>query len=69
MLNMPKRAVPAVITGEPADKGFVWAPDSVDVAALLRAAFDVAAEGEPDKARTPNMADAGAYWMNLRPRG
>jgi SAM-dependent methyltransferase len=69
VLNMPKRAVPAVITGEPADKGFVWAPDSVDVAALLRAAFDVAAEGEPDKARTPNMADAGAYWMNLRPRG
>jgi SAM-dependent methyltransferase len=68
VLNMPKRAVPAVIEGEPAEKGFVWARDGIDVAALLRASFAVAAEGEPDRSRTPNMADAGAYWMSLRHR-
>ena len=63
VLNMPKRAVPAVIPGS--DK-FVWAPDEVDVAALLQGTFSLQAEGAPDKSRTPNMADVGAYWMDLR---
>ncbi len=68
VLNMPKRAVPAVIQGESPNGAFTWAHDGVDVAALLRAEFHVAAEGEPDKARAPNMADAGAYWLSLRHR-
>jgi len=66
VLNMPVRAVPAVRDAETDTPSFVWAADSVDVAALLRADFTVVAEGEPDRARTPNMADVGAYWMNLR---
>jgi SAM-dependent methyltransferase len=68
VLNMPKRAVPAVLEGKSAEHGFVWALDGIDVTALLRGAFRVEAEGEPDKSRTPNMADAGAYWMSLRLR-
>lgn len=70
VLNMRKRAVPAVI--EPGDANpdarFVWAHDQVDVAELLRSAFRVEAEGLPDPSRTPNMADVGCYWMTLRNR-
>ncbi len=66
VLNMPKRAVPAVIQDAETAPAFTWAHDSCDVAALLREAFHVAAEGEPDTARVPNMADAGAYWLSLR---
>lgn len=67
VLNMPKRAVPAVATEAEANR-FVWAGDGIDVAALLRAKFEVAAEGTPDPSRAPNMADAGAFWMSLRRR-
>ena len=35
------------------------------VAADLRGAFMLRAEGVPDRARVPNMADVGAYWMHL----
>jgi SAM-dependent methyltransferase len=67
VLNMPKRAVPAVLDSAPAQPGeFVWAADGIDVAMLLLAAFHLEAEGVPDKARSPNMADAGAFWMALR---
>jgi len=66
VLNMPKRAVPAVFDGT---GKFAWARDGIDVAALLRTEFRVQAEGTPDKSRTPNMADAGAFWMELRQRG
>lgn len=71
VLNMRKRAVPAVI--EPGEAGqsetkFLWFADEVDVAEILRGTFEVAAEGEPDKSRTPNMADVGCYWMTLKPR-
>lgn len=67
VLNMPKRAVPAVVPGAPDEPGrFVWAGDGIDVAALLRGEFAVAAEGTPDPSRAPNMADAGAFWMSLR---
>jgi SAM-dependent methyltransferase len=69
VLNMPKRAIPVVREGASDDNEFFWASDGVDVATLLRAEFDVVAEGEPDKSRVPNMADAGAYWMSLRLRG
>jgi hypothetical protein len=62
ILNMPKRAVPAVV---PATGAFTWAHDGIDVAELLRGRFTLRAEGEPDKTRTPNMADAGAFWMSL----
>jgi SAM-dependent methyltransferase len=66
VLNMPNRAVPAVIDGE---NRFVWAGDGIDVAALLREAFDVTAEGLPDPTRTPVMAQgSGALWMGLRQR-
>jgi SAM-dependent methyltransferase len=66
VLNMPTRAVPAVAEST---NQFAWAHDGVDVAALLRAEFLVKAEGAPDRSRTPNMADAGAFWMDLRKRG
>lgn len=68
VLNMPTRAVPAMIDGSTPAEGFRWASDGIDVATLLREAFDVAAEGAPDPARTPNMADTGAFWMSLRTR-
>jgi SAM-dependent methyltransferase len=68
VLNMPKRAVPAVLEDTGAGHRFAWAQDNVDVAALLRGAFEVSAEGTPDRSRTPNMADVGAYWMGLRQR-
>lgn len=69
VLNMNKRALPAVIEAEGSGHGigeFVWAADEVDVAKLLRAAFQLEMEGVPDKSRTPNMADAAVYWMALR---
>jgi hypothetical protein len=62
ILNMPKRAVPAVV---PATGAFTWAHDGIDLAELLRGRFTLRAEGVPDKTRTPNMADAGAFWMSL----
>ncbi len=65
ILNMPKRAVPARRTETP-DNTFDWLSDGIDVQALLRDAFTVDAEGEPDQSGLPNMADAGAYWMRLR---
>jgi ubiquinone/menaquinone biosynthesis C-methylase UbiE len=65
VLNMPKRAVPVLFD---ADTKFAWAHDGVDVATILRAEFACHAEGVPDKSRTPNMADVGAYWMALRQR-
>jgi SAM-dependent methyltransferase len=69
VLNMPKRAVPAVLDDDSVSGGrFTWAHDGIDVAALLRTEFRVQAEGTPDKSRTPTMADVGIYWMDLRPR-
>jgi ubiquinone/menaquinone biosynthesis C-methylase UbiE len=69
VLNMPKRAIPAVVENQQTEsKHFIWANDEIDVAALLRAVFHVEAEGEPDKSRAPNMGDVGAFWMNLRQR-
>jgi SAM-dependent methyltransferase len=66
VLNMPKRAVPAVHS-QPAGKSqFLWAQDSIDVQALLRTAFKVEGVGVPDTRRAPNMGDVGAYWMLLR---
>ena len=64
VLNMPTRAIPAV-NDTSADRMF-WASDEIDVAKLLRAAFHVINEGAPDKIRTPNMADVGAFWMSFR---
>lgn len=69
VLNMPKRAIPAVHDGMMDRSGFFWASDSIDVSKLLRSEFAVMAEGEPDMSRVPNMADAGAYWMALRAPG
>jgi SAM-dependent methyltransferase len=69
ILNMPKRAIPVVRAGTANENEFFWASDGVEVAMLLRTEFEVVAEGEPDKSRVPNMADAGAYWMSLRSRG
>jgi SAM-dependent methyltransferase len=69
VLNMPKRAVPAVRSEADAGTRFLWASDDVDVAALVRAAFQVEAEGTPEPSRTPNMAEVGAYWMSFRQRG
>jgi hypothetical protein len=66
VLNMPKRAVPAVLDDTGAGRRFAWAQDSIDVADLLRDEFHVQTEGTPDRSRTPNMGDVGAYWMSLR---
>ena len=70
VLNMPRRAVPAIRDAvQPDGSRFVWAHDGVDVAQLLRGAFRVAAEGLPDPTRTPTMSGAGAFWMSLRRDG
>lgn len=61
VLNMPKRAVPAVIE----QGAFMWVHDEIDVAGLLRGRFRAVADGAPDPGATPNMADAGAYWMHM----
>jgi SAM-dependent methyltransferase len=62
VLNMRVRAVPVIDeTGR-----MIWGRDEFDVAQRLREAFHVTAEGEPDRFRTPNMADAGAVWMSLQ---
>ena len=67
VLNMNKRAVPAVqdavVQGNTA---FRWVHDGIDVAALLRNELNIDVEGVPDRGRTPNMADAGAFWMTFR---
>jgi cyclopropane fatty-acyl-phospholipid synthase-like methyltransferase len=68
VLNMPKRAVPAVLDEAESGRRFTWVQDRIDVAALLRTEFRVVTEGVPDQSRTPNMADVGAYWMALRQR-
>lgn len=65
VLNMPRRGVPAVIEPNTHDPRFAWVDDRIDVAGMLRASFRVDAEGVPDMSRTPNMTDAGAYWMAL----
>jgi hypothetical protein len=62
-MNMSHRAVPAVREGT--DNKFSWVSDGIDIAALLRAEFDVIAAGEPDRSRVPNTH---AYWMSLRSR-
>ncbi len=67
-LNMPKRAIPVVIDPATPDARFLWAADRIDLASLLRAEFQVDAEGIPDPSRTPRMAEAGAFWMHLRHR-
>jgi hypothetical protein len=66
VLNMPKRAVPAILENAANGDRFDWVSDEFDVAALLRQAFRAMADGQPDRSRTPNMADAGAFWMSLR---
>lgn len=68
VLNMPKRAIPALIEQDNAGPGFIWASDGLDVASLLRKSFLVQSEGTPDPTRTPNMSDAGAFWMSLLKR-
>jgi SAM-dependent methyltransferase len=67
-LNMPKRAIPAVVDAATPEARFVWAADKIDLAGLLRAEFHLDAEGVPDPSRTPNMAEAGTFWMHLRQR-
>ncbi|HLN25115.1 MAG TPA: class I SAM-dependent methyltransferase [Patescibacteria group bacterium] len=66
ILNMSKRAIPAVMSTEESDAKFAWVSDATDVAELLISAFDIVSQGIPDASRTPNMADAGAYWMSFR---
>jgi SAM-dependent methyltransferase len=66
VLNMSKRAVPAITERGPSE--FVWASDNVDVAKALRRAFRVVSVGKPDPSHVSNAAD-GAYWMSLEPGG
>jgi hypothetical protein len=68
ILNMPKRAVPAVFDQAESKRRFGWAEDGIDIAQLLRHTFEVLGESVLDRTRTPNMADVGAYWMSLRQR-
>jgi SAM-dependent methyltransferase len=69
VVNMNKRAVPAVQESAGDRPKFVWANDAIDVAVLLRTELDVVGLGEPDRRQVPNMANAGAYWMSLRNAG
>jgi SAM-dependent methyltransferase len=64
VLNMRKRAVPAVEAAQSAPQ-FHWVADSHDVFAILRASFAVEAEGDVETDAAPNMADAGSAWMRL----
>jgi cyclopropane fatty-acyl-phospholipid synthase-like methyltransferase len=65
VLNMATRAVPAIDGGNK----FAWVQDASDVAALLRAAFDVQAQGTPDQMQMKDTASqSGVYWMSLRQR-
>lgn len=65
VVNMPKRAVPVLHESDGAPPQFGWVSDGTDVASFLRSTFHVAGEGEPNDPSVPNMADAGAFWMNL----
>ncbi|MBV9786016.1 MAG: class I SAM-dependent methyltransferase [Acidisphaera sp.] len=66
VVNMLHRAVPALRDADASPGRFVWVNDGQDIAALLRQAFEVAAEGEPDASRVPKMAQSGVFWMHLR---
>jgi len=66
VVNMPKRAIPAISQPTSKNVAFGWATDNIDVALLLRSAFHVASSGDLDKSRVPNFADVSAYYMNLR---
>jgi hypothetical protein len=64
VLNMPRRAVPAVLNDT---NRFTLAHDGIDVAALLRTEFNVWAKGIPDKSRMLTSADEDVYyWIALR---
>jgi SAM-dependent methyltransferase len=63
VLNMHKRAVPALVEGAPVDKNFMWAADQIDVETLLSEAFLVTKQAVPDQGSAPNMANCGAFWM------
>lgn len=67
VLNMPKRAIPALLEQGGA-RSFAWASDGVDVAALLRGQFEPGATGVAGGPGVPHMGDAGAYWMRLHRR-
>jgi SAM-dependent methyltransferase len=66
VLNMFQRLVPAVQENGPGQARFVWASDSIDIAAMLHATFLIEAEGRPDMSRVRNTS---AYWMCLRRHG
>ena len=66
VLNMVRRAIPVLRDHDGGQTRFGWAADSLDVAALLRAAFQITTEGVPADPSVPNMADCGAFWMTMR---
>jgi len=47
------------------DGARVVLPERAEGQSNWRIRLTLRAEGEPDKTRTPNMADAGAFWMSL----
>jgi SAM-dependent methyltransferase len=66
VMNMPKRAIPIMNTENMVNNGFRWEHDNIDVAHLLAESFAVKSQGEPDRARIPNVADAGAFYVHLQ---
>ena len=65
VLNMRRRAIPAVMR-EGAEAGtFRWLQDRTDVRSLLGDVFDVEQEERPDPALVPN---SDSYWLALRGR-
>jgi SAM-dependent methyltransferase len=64
VLNMRQRALPTVESGQSA-RHFYWVTDGQDVLGILRESFAVGAEGQVESNVTPNMADAGAFWVRL----
>ena len=63
VLNMRRRAIPALVEEASLKRSFRWAQDAVDVRALLDTGFRVEREGVPDPAKVPN---SDSYWLALR---
>jgi len=65
VVNMPKRAIPVIQESGGMPGQFAWASDKINVADLLRSRFHVVDEEVANDPSLPQMAEVGAFWMNL----
>jgi SAM-dependent methyltransferase len=63
VVNMRKRAVPALANLPDGKLEFFWAHDGIDVEVLLRQHFDVSDIGNASATEATDLAEDGAYWM------